>query len=169
MKCSAHKYLIFYHCQVTNEVFSRRLPPTPYCDWLLYFLEKLRKRVNFSVIVGVICDCTYQSDQFISQICKVCQKWQLQHNDNCGFVSELTNSVVQQPEGPSPHSQQLTIGPYPEPVKSNPHPPQPLSLRSILIPSSHLGLFVPDTTKKIKFLNFPVPKWFHWSRVPVAC
>jgi hypothetical protein len=30
---------------------------------------------------------------------------------------------VQEPEGSSPHSQQLATGPYPEPVESNPHPP----------------------------------------------
>jgi hypothetical protein len=35
----------------------------------------------------------------------------------------LTNSVVQEPEGRSPHSQQPATGPYPEPVESNPHTP----------------------------------------------
>jgi hypothetical protein len=31
--------------------------------------------------------------------------------------------MVQEPEGSSPHSQQLANGPYPEPLESNPHPP----------------------------------------------
>jgi hypothetical protein len=35
-----------------------------------------------------------------------------------------TNSVAQEPEGSSPHSQQPTTGPYPEPVESNPQPPR---------------------------------------------
>jgi hypothetical protein len=34
---------------------------------------------------------------------------------------QSTNSVAQEPEGSSPHSQQLAIGPYPEPVETNPH------------------------------------------------
>jgi hypothetical protein len=52
-------------------------------------------------------------------------------------VKVRTNSVAPEPEGSSPHSQQPANGPYPEPGESNPHP-QPISLRSILIPSSHL-------------------------------
>jgi hypothetical protein len=35
---------------------------------------------------------------------------------------KLTNSVAQEPEGSSPHSQQPATGPCPEPVESNPHP-----------------------------------------------
>jgi hypothetical protein len=35
----------------------------------------------------------------------------------------LTNSVAQEPEGSSPHSQQPATGPCPETVESNPHPP----------------------------------------------
>jgi hypothetical protein len=34
-----------------------------------------------------------------------------------------TNSMAQEPEGSSPHSQQPATGPCPEPVESNPHPP----------------------------------------------
>jgi hypothetical protein len=55
----------------------------------------------------------------------------------------LTNSVAQEPEGSLPRSQQLATGLYPEPVESNPLPP-PNSLRSILIPSSHLRLCFPS-------------------------
>jgi hypothetical protein len=33
----------------------------------------------------------------------------------------ITTSVAQEPEGSSQHSQQLSTGPYPEPVESNPH------------------------------------------------
>jgi hypothetical protein len=35
----------------------------------------------------------------------------------------VTNSVAQEPEGSSPHSQQLAAGPYPDPVESNTPPP----------------------------------------------
>jgi hypothetical protein len=35
----------------------------------------------------------------------------------------LTNSVAQEPEGSSPHSQQPATGPCSEPVESSPHPP----------------------------------------------
>jgi hypothetical protein len=35
----------------------------------------------------------------------------------------ITNSVAQEPEDSSPNSQQPAIGPCPEPVESNPHPP----------------------------------------------
>jgi hypothetical protein len=38
-------------------------------------------------------------------------------------ISYLTNSVAQEPEGSSPHSQQPATGPCPEPVESNPHSP----------------------------------------------
>jgi hypothetical protein len=38
-------------------------------------------------------------------------------------VEQLTNSVAQEPEASSPHSQQPATGPCPEPVESNPHPP----------------------------------------------
>jgi hypothetical protein len=35
----------------------------------------------------------------------------------------ITNSMAQEPEGSSPHSQQPATGPCPEPVESNPHHP----------------------------------------------
>jgi hypothetical protein len=35
----------------------------------------------------------------------------------------ITNSVAQEPERSSPHSQQLDTGPCPEPAESNPHQP----------------------------------------------
>jgi hypothetical protein len=38
------------------------------------------------------------------------------------YTYVLTNSVAQEPEGSSPHSQQPATGPYPVPVESNPHP-----------------------------------------------
>jgi hypothetical protein len=57
---------------------------------------------------------------------------------------KLTNSVAQEPEGSSRHSQQPATDPCPEPVESNPHPPKPISLRSILTPSSHLRLGLPS-------------------------
>jgi hypothetical protein len=51
----------------------------------------------------------------------------------------LTNSVAPEPEGSSLHSQEPANGPYSEPGESTPDP-QPISLRSILIPYSHLRL-----------------------------
>jgi hypothetical protein len=42
------------------------------------------------------------------------------YGDN--LVKDVTNSMAQEPEGSSPHSQQFATGPYPEPVESNPHP-----------------------------------------------
>jgi hypothetical protein len=39
------------------------------------------------------------------------------------FYIYITNSVAQEPEGSSPHSQQPATGPCPEPVESNPHAP----------------------------------------------
>jgi hypothetical protein len=38
----------------------------------------------------------------------------------CVYI-RITNSVAQESEGSSPHSQQLATDPYPEPVESNPH------------------------------------------------
>jgi hypothetical protein len=38
-------------------------------------------------------------------------------------TDESTNSVAQEPEGSSSHSQQLAAGLYPEPVESNPQLP----------------------------------------------
>jgi hypothetical protein len=38
-------------------------------------------------------------------------------------VNKITNSMVREPEGSSPHSQQPATGPCPETVESNPHPP----------------------------------------------
>jgi hypothetical protein len=45
--------------------------------------------------------------------------------------SDLTNSVAQEPEGSSPHSQQPATGPCPEPVESNPPPPPQANLPKI--------------------------------------
>jgi hypothetical protein len=45
--------------------------------------------------------------------------FQVQHHSQ----SPLTNSVAQEPEGSSPHSQQPATGPCRETVESNPHPP----------------------------------------------
>jgi hypothetical protein len=57
-----------------------------------------------------------------------------------------TNSVAQEPEGSSPHSQQPATVPCSEPVESNPHPPpKPISLRYILTPSTHLRLGLPSS------------------------
>jgi hypothetical protein len=70
---------------------------------------------------------------------------------HCGYTkykkltTYLPNSVAQEPEGSSQHSQQPATGPCPEPVESNPQPPpKPISPRSILIQSSHLCLGLPS-------------------------
>jgi hypothetical protein len=42
-------------------------------------------------------------------------------------ILKHSNSVVQEPEGLSPHSQQPATGSYPEPAESNPHPQASLS------------------------------------------
>jgi hypothetical protein len=77
----------------------------------------------------------------------------------------LTNSMAPEPEGSSPQSQQLATDPYPEPVESNPPPPpQAISLRSVLIPSSRLRLSLPSdlfpagfpTKTLYTFLSSPV-------------
>jgi hypothetical protein len=39
------------------------------------------------------------------------------------LAAEGTNSVAQEPEGSSPHSQHPATGPGHEPVEVNPHPP----------------------------------------------
>jgi hypothetical protein len=72
--------------------------------------------------------------------------------------------VAPETEGSSPHSQQPTTGPYPEPGESTPHPPPPASLpRSILIPSSHLrsglpsGLFPSGFPTKTPYTFLPSP------------
>jgi hypothetical protein len=64
--------------------------------------------------------------------------------DICSAVSFGTNSVAPEPEGSSPYSQEPATGPYPERTGSNLHSPQPIFLRSILIPSSHRRLGLPD-------------------------
>jgi hypothetical protein len=54
----------------------------------------------------------------------------------------ITNSVAPDPEGSSPLSREPINGPYSEPGESTPlaPPPQPISPRSLFIPSSHLRL-----------------------------
>jgi hypothetical protein len=49
-----------------------------------------------------------------------------------------------EPEGSIPCSQQPSTGPYPEPYHFNPHHPSLSLLRSILILSTHLRLFLPS-------------------------
>jgi hypothetical protein len=70
--------------------------------------------------------------------------WPWHYRDPDRGLLSWTNSVEQEPEGSSPHSQQPANGPCTETVESNPHTPNPISLRYILIPSSHLRLGLPS-------------------------
>jgi hypothetical protein len=54
-----------------------------------------------------------------------------------------TNSAAAEPEDSSPHSHQPATDPYPEPTESL-HTPQPISPRSIPIPSFHRRLALPS-------------------------
>jgi hypothetical protein len=88
--------------------------------------------------------------------CGICggQKWHWDRffSEYFGFPLSVTfhrGSIViyhmgEEPEGSSPHSQQPATGPSTEPVESNPHPPNPVSLRSIMTPSTHLRLGLPS-------------------------
>jgi hypothetical protein len=58
-------------------------------------------------------------------------------------ILSLTNSIVPEPAGSSPYLQQPATGPYPEPTGSTLHS-QPVSVRSILVPFSHLRLGLPS-------------------------
>jgi hypothetical protein len=90
-----------------------------------------------------------------------------------------TNSVEQKPDGSSPHSQQPATGPYPEPTGSTLHSLQPISLRSIPIPYSHLRLGLPSglfpscfpTKTFYNFLSFPmrVACPAHLIRLDLTC
>jgi hypothetical protein len=104
-----------------------------------------------------------------SKIVHVKQLYYAAYTRNNFCKWRMTNSVAQEPEGSSPQSQQPATSPYPEPVESNPHPPKPIYLRSILIPTSHLrlgltsGLFPSGFPAKTLY-NFPsspmrVCKW----------
>jgi hypothetical protein len=81
----------------------------------------------------------------------------------CAFFEIRTNSMAQEPESSSPHTQQPSIGPYPELLESNRNP-QPFSLRSIVIQSSHLHLGLPSglfpsgfyTETPYTFLSSPI-------------
>jgi hypothetical protein len=58
----------------------------------------------------------------------------------------LTNSVAQEPESSSPHSQQPATGPCPETVESNPHPPQ------ANLPKIHSDPIFPPTPGSFQWL-----------------
>jgi hypothetical protein len=61
---------------------------------------------------------------------------------NCATIQEIPSNF-KEPESSSQCSQEPSTGPYPEPVRSSPHHPN-LSLRSILILSTHLRLGLPS-------------------------
>jgi hypothetical protein len=92
---------------------------------------------------------------------------------------QITNSVTQEPEGSSPHSQQPPTGPCPDLVESNPHTPKTIAPSSILIPSSHLRLGLPSglfpsgfpTKNLYTFLSYPMRATcpVHLIRLDLAC
>jgi hypothetical protein len=51
-------------------------------------------------------------------------------------ITKLTNSMAQEPEGSSQHSQQPATGPCPETVEFNPHPRSQSPLYQISCPFS---------------------------------
>jgi hypothetical protein len=59
------------------------------------------------------------------------------------LVNHTSNSVAPEPADLSPYLQEPATGPYPEPTGST-LPSQPISIRSILIPSYHLHLGLPS-------------------------
>jgi hypothetical protein len=87
-------------------------------------------------------------------------KTKMQHLFNGKIIT--TNSVPPEPKTSSPRSRLPAYDPYPEPGEFTPYP-QPISLRSILIPSFHLrlglpsGLFSPSFPTKTLYLFLPSP------------
>jgi hypothetical protein len=76
-----------------------------------------------------------------------------------------TNSVAQEPEGSSPHSQQPDTGPYPEPVESNPHPQANLSM----IHSDPIFPPTPWSSKWSPSLGLSHQNLVHFSVLSHAC
>jgi hypothetical protein len=75
------------------------------------------------------------------------------------WFAEVTNSVTSETKGSSPFSHNLVTGAYPYPTECTP-PSQPISLTSILFPSSHQllclpsGLFPSGLATKINLVYF---------------
>jgi hypothetical protein len=71
---------------------------------------------------------------------------------SCQLCSHSGNSQqFKEPEGSSPCSQEPSTGPYPEPDRSSPS--YPISLRSIIISSTHLRLGLPSGLFPFGFLT----------------
>jgi hypothetical protein len=76
-----------------------------------------------------------------------------------------TDSVAQEPEGSSPHSQQPATGPCTEPVESNPHP-------QVNLPKIHSDHIFPPTPWSSKWsLSFGLShqNLVHFSLLSHAC
>jgi hypothetical protein len=71
---------------------------------------------------------THRAEPFLRSH-QLCSHWRTSHH-------------FMEPEGSLPCSQEPSTGPYPEPDQSNPY--HPISLRSILIISTHLRLGLPS-------------------------
>jgi hypothetical protein len=89
-------------------------------DWIRVMLSTIQSSLLLSKNVKL----TYGAEPFLRSR-QLCSPWR-------------TSQHFMEPEGSMPCSQEPSTGPYPEPYQSN--PPHPISLRSILISSTHLGL-----------------------------
>jgi hypothetical protein len=131
------------------------------CRWVPTFLWTILPRFSelkmavgsmssFRLIYYIyICYCIYHCILF------VCLVW-LWYSLN----------LAPEPEGSPPYLQQPATDPYPEPIESTLHPPKLISLRLILIPSSHLRLGLPSGVFPS---GFPHHNPLHFTVLSHAC
>jgi hypothetical protein len=111
-------------------------------SWSFIFLF-IRRQV-ISVLTYLL---TYRAEPFLRSCQFLC-------------IYLRTSQHFMEPEGSSPCSQELSTGPYPEPYRSSPYLSHPISLRSILIFSTHLRLGLPSGLFPC---GFPTNSHFYWK------